>query len=87
MWEMKITVLTGRDGRIVGTFTPSEPSKDAPKWVGVAPLGEQRVYELEVPERLAKIDMVQKLHESHFVEIVGGTPRLVEYKQVTQEKP
>jgi len=77
---MKMTIVADRSGKIVGTCFEGEVGKEEPKLVGIIPFGEQSIYDLEVPERLASKEMLYKLHETHFVDIVGG-PKLREYQK------
>lgn len=76
----KLTVLTDYSGNIIGTFQQGKSSKDAPSHVRIRPRDGQFVHELEVPDKLAAVELVHHLHNTHRVEIKGGVAKLMENK-------
>ena len=61
---MKITVVTGPDGKVVGTVRhPSSPGKGAPR-IGLVPGPGQYLHEIELPAQLEKVESGDELHRA-----------------------
>ncbi len=77
---MKITIMTNNTGQIIGTFRSKPGGKDAPTGVRIQPMDGHVYQDVEIPDRLAKTNMLHTLHETHHVEIIDNQPKLVELK-------
>jgi hypothetical protein len=77
---MNLTVITDRNGRVLGTIHAGKAARDAPTMVGVIPLEGQVVHTVDVPEKLVKTGALQQLHATHYIDLTGTTAILREYR-------
>lgn len=62
---MKITVVTGRDGKVLATIRqPKGDLKGGPRFGFIAREPGQKVYEIELPSNMEKMQSPEELHRA-----------------------
>ena len=77
---MRLTIITDAEGNILGTARVVARDKEAPLRVAVSPEPGQMIYEVEVPDEVAKIESAVELHEKLVME--AGVVELIERYRV-----
>lgn len=78
---MRRLIVSDRSGRIIATGPHPEEVPEMRGKFGFAPLRDQYVHEVELPDHVRTIEHLQELHKTHVVNVEGKIARLVVKKK------
>jgi len=74
----KVTVVSDKSGSIIATLQNIKGSANAPSLAPLRLADGQQSHEVDVPDQLAALDVVAKLHSTHLIQVKGGAATLVQ---------
>jgi hypothetical protein len=74
---MRRLIVSDKSGRIIATGPHPEEVPEMRGKFGFAPLKDQQVHEVELPEHVRTIEQLQELHKTHVVKAEGKKATLV----------